>query len=329
MEPADAGAPIVPERAPTAFRSELRVAFIGDQGMGSGARQVLDLIRRERAVMVVHAGDLSYGAAAPIDWEAQIDQALGPAFPYLVAVGNHDLDDWAGPAGFAALLAARLARTPAVSCQGELGLNTICSFRGLEILLSGVATYGAEHEAFLESELARSGARVRLCVWHKNQHDMQVGTKTDEVGWAAYQVCARHGAPIFTAHEHSYARTLTLTALGQRERGHGATGEAALVHVGPGSTFVVVSGLGGHSVRSRTSDHELDTWWASIHANHYQQLNGAQTGGLPAVEPGALFIDFNADGDEGKAHGFFKTVSGQIADDFDIEFAPAPARSPQ
>jgi hypothetical protein len=199
-------------------------------------------------------------------------------------------------------------------------LNAHCRFRGLELLLSGVGSYGSEHEAFLESELARGGRRVRLCVWHKNQRDMQVGGKVDEVGWAAYQICARHGAPIITGHEHSYSRTLTLTALGDRDAGHGATGVPSLVHVGAGRTFVVVSGLGGHSERSRTLDHELDSWWASIYANDYQQLNGAHTGNLTAIDPGALFIDFHADGDRQKAHAFFKTITGTIADDFDIQF---------
>jgi hypothetical protein len=321
IAPPDAQAPVAREPPPpTAFRSNLRVAFIGDQGMGIGARQVLELIRREGAVLVVHAGDLSYGQAAPSEWEAQIDRALGPAFPYLVAVGNHDLDDWEGPAGFAALLAARLLRTPSVQCHGQLGLNMSCSFRGLEILLSGVGSYGVEHEAFLESELARSTALVRLCVWHKNQHDMQVGGKTDEVGWAAYRICAQYGAPIITGHEHSYARTLTLTALGARELGHGATGQPTLVRAAINSTFVVVSGLGGHSERARTLDHEPDTWWASIYANDHQLRNGEQTGSLPAIEPGALFIDFNADGDPTRAHAFFKTVGGTTADDFDIHF---------
>jgi hypothetical protein len=33
---------------------------------------------------------------------------------------------------------------------------------------------------------------------------------------------------------------------------------------------------------------------------------------------GALFITFNVDGDPNKAHGYFKTVNGQIVDEFDV-----------
>ena len=39
---------------------ELRVAFIGDQGLGPNAIAVLELIKDEGAQMVLHQGDFEY-----------------------------------------------------------------------------------------------------------------------------------------------------------------------------------------------------------------------------------------------------------------------------
>jgi hypothetical protein len=309
--------------SPTPVEPEpnLRVAFFGDQSVGVSAQSVLQLVAREHAAMIVHAGDLSYGQADPLGWEAQVNAALGPNFPYLVAIGNHDVDDWPGPVGFAALLNARLARTPGLICNGELGVQSLCRYRGLEVVLSGIGVQGTDHEWFLESMLSRPGAAVRLCVWHLNQHDMQVGAKTDEVGWSAYRICARHGAPIISGHEHSYARTYTLNAVGDRAREHGWTGLPDLIELGPNSTVVVVAGLGGHSSRTRTLDHLSDTWWASVYANDFQMQNSRQTGTEPTIKFGALFIDFNVEGDARRASAYFKTTDDEVVDRFELRFA--------
>ena len=294
----------------------LKVAFFGDQGIRPTARAVLAMVLREHADAVIHLGDFAYDDGTPAQWEAQLQSVLGPDFPYFAAVGNHDVANWAGPHGFAELLRARLARIPDARCEGEYGVDASCTFRGLQFVLSGVGTWGSDHEAFLNQALARSDALHRLCIWHKNQHDMQAGAKTDEVGWLAYRICQQHGAPIFTGHEHSYARTYTLRAVGARAQGHGAFGPADLLSVGPGRTFVAVSGLGGLSARVRTPDHVSDSWWATIYAADYQLVNGVLRGTSPEVEFGALFVTFGADGDPTLARAYFKTLSGKIYDQF-------------
>jgi len=294
----------------------LKVALLGDQGVDESARSVLQLIADEHADAVIHLGDLAYDEAAPSGWDQQIDAVLGTEFPYFGVIGNHDLGAWNGPDGFSARLLARLARVPDAQCTGEYGVNSVCRFRGLSFVLSGVGTYGADHEAFIESALAESTAIFRLCIWHKNQHDMQAGAKSDEVGWWAYQVCARHGVPVITGHEHSYARTQLLAAIGDRDRAHGALGVAERLELTPDRTFVVVAGLGGQSRRPRTDDHTNDTWWASIYAENYQLRNAVLEGTDATIAYGALFIDFNVDADPHLARGYFKTVDGQIHDSF-------------
>jgi predicted phosphodiesterase len=315
-----------PLRPLSSTQRGLRVAFLGDQGLGDTAKAVLQLVAREKADALVHLGDFAYDEAAPAGWDAQVDGILGHDFPYFAAIGNHDVGSWPGPGGFAELLSARLARIPDARCSGEYGVNALCSFRGLDFVLSGVGTYGSGHEAFLEASLAQSNAAFRLCIWHKNQHDMQTGAKTDEVGWQAYRICAHHAAIVITGHEHTYARSKTLAAIGDRSSGHGALGEPDQLLLAADRTVVFVAGLGGESARPRTEDHLGDSWWASSYAQNYQLQNGQLTGSAPDILFGALFIDFNVDDDPYRATGYFKTTDDQVQDRFTIQVPHAAAR---
>jgi Calcineurin-like phosphoesterase len=309
----------------TATARGLKVALLGDQGVNVDAHRVLQLIAQERADGVIHMGDLAYEQGSPSEWDEQVTSVLGADFPYFAAIGNHDRDAWFEAPGFAALLLERLARVPDAQCFGDYGIHSSCSFRGLDFVLSGVGTFGDDHELFLEAALADSDAIFRLCIWHKNQRDMQVGEKPDEVGWEAYRICAKHGAAVITGHEHSYARSLTLSAIGDRDLGHGAIGVPERIELAPGNTVVVVNGLGGKTTRAWSPAHAEDTWWASIYARNYQLQNGVPHGKDAAIAYGALFVEFNVSNDPGVAKAYFKTVDGQIQDEFMLQaLKPAP-----
>ena len=157
---------------------------------------------------------------------------------------------------------------------------------------------------------------------------MQVGSKYDEVGWKSYQICAKYGAMIATGHEHSYSRTKTLTAIGNRSRAHGAIGSFDQVLLRPNHTFVFVSGLGGKSARPYSCfSHDDDTWWASIYASNYILKNGVPlepkdcdfmnpTRPQKTERTGVLFMDFNYLDDPRVARGQFVTSEGKVYDDF-------------
>lgn len=305
----------------------LLVAFIGDQGATNHSDSVLQLIRAEGAAAVVHNGDFDYGDDPPV-WNARIDAILGPDYPYFAIIGNHDAARWDGPDGYASFIAARHARVPEMSCVGELGVKANCTFRGLRLVQSCIGTTelsghgdcspdSAEQVGFLRDSLAAHDALWTICAWHKNQNDMQVGLKPDEVGWDAYRECMNAGAMITTGHEHSYSRTLTLTNVGDVSLGHGATGVFDTVQLGAGRSFVVVSGIAGYGVRGyAASDHDDDTWWASYYTADKWLKNGV-------VEPGggtygALFVRFYVDGDPRRARAYFKDINGRIVDEFTV-----------
>jgi hypothetical protein len=149
---------------------------------------------------------------------------------------------------------------------------------------------------------------------------MQVGGKGDEMGWEVYETCRQKGAIIITGHEHSYHRTKTMTNLTNQIIDSTCSSGSSLC-VGPGRTFVSVDGTGGTGLRVQvrctptastppfpslnTTDPSCPIW-ASI----YTLDQGAQFG--------AQFITFNVDGNPKKARGYFKNISGQTIDTFDI-----------
>ena len=288
----------------------LTVAFIGDQGSGTDARSVLELIRDEGADMVLHQGDFDYDDD-PDSWDQLITEVLGRDFPYFASVGNHDESVWSGDGGYQSKLTGRLARIPEASCSGELGVKSSCTFRGLFFILSGAGTLGSDHETYIRDELARTQSRWRICSWHKDQEAMQVGGKGDSTGWDVYEECRMGGAIIATAHEHSYERTRTLVDMSTQSIDPNWP-LSNQVRVAPGATFAFVSGLGGRSVRDQerclptTPPYGCDEMWASI----YTSDQGATFG--------ALFCSFGIDAQAQKATCWFKDINGNVPDQFTV-----------
>ena len=283
----------------------LKIAFIGDQANGSNARAVLQLIKSEAAHAVIHSGDFDY-ADNPTAWDNTITSILGASYPYFASVGNHDVSAWPG---YQQKLVTRLALVPDATCVGDLGVKSACHFRGLFFLLDGAGTMGSGHDVYLRDQLAADNSVWSICSWHKNQRAMQIGGKSDEVGWEPYEECRKGGAIIATAHEHSYSRTRTLTNI-QTQTVDLLWPDALQLRTTPGSTFVFVSGLGGNSIRNQerclpaTFPYGCNGEWASIYSSDQN------------AKFGALFITFHVDGDPRKARGYFKTVDGEVVDLF-------------
>jgi predicted phosphodiesterase len=301
----------------------LRVAFFGDNGLGSESVETLQLVVEEDADFLVILGDFDYDDN-PTAWHDQLDEGLGPDFPMFAVAGNHDVDAWDG---YRQVLMDRLAPIVGADCNGPIGEQMMCRYLGIDVFMTSVGTMDPpgdqSHEDWLAEGLAASPQIWKFCAWHKNQNDMQAGEKGNEVGWDAYVNCMAGGAIIATGHEHSYSRTQTLTDLGNTDAGHGATGEHHVMQVGPGSTFVFVSGLGGNEVRNYEADqHDDDTWWSTIYTSDHYRREGEVIEGFEA-QVGVMFIDFYVDGDPYKAHAYFKVVTGEIIDEFDI-FAAEP-----
>ena len=302
----------------------VKIAFIGDQGLGAGAEAVLRLIKAEGADAVIHSGDFEY-ADNPAAWDAQIDATLGASFPYFASIGNHDVARFFTPGGYQDRLEARMIRL-GIPWKGELGYRSSFYYQGIFIVLTApgvilpLDVLGV-HTTFIRRELAADNSTWRIASWHKNMRRMQVGNKPDETGWGVYEAARRGGAIIATGHEHSYSRTHLLRSI-SRQIVASTDNTLQLSRDNPatlrdeGRSFVFVSGLGGRSIRNqvrcppRTPPYGCNGEWASIYASD----QGANFG--------ALFAAFNHGGDPFLAHFYYKDIDGNVPDEF---FVRAPA----
>lgn len=281
----------------------LTVAFIGDQGLKRGAREVLLLIEAEGADLVLHQGDLDY-RDDPNSWDDLVSRILGRDFPYFVSIGNHDIKSWRGRNGYQSKLRARLNRVPAATCSGDLGVRSSCTFGGLFFILSGVGTLpdqpdDPDHVAYIRDQLAQTDAIWRVCSWHKNQRRMQTGRKGNEVGWEAYEACRQGGAIVATGHNHAYSRTHLMDNF----RTQSIASTSKTMELEKGKTFAFVSGLAG---RLGPNQEPGDPWWAATHSLD-------QGGNF-----GALFCSFFVNADPHQASCYFKDIDGDIPDKFEL-----------
>ncbi len=279
---------------------DLKVAFIGDQGHGWGAKAVLELIEAENADMILHQGDFDYGDD-PDRFDRLITEALGADFPYFASLGNHDVAEWQG---YQAKLQARLQRIKGAQCEGDLGLKSACTFKGLFFILSavGLKEMGspAEHADYIKEELAASRSIWRICSWHKTQRALQVGPKEDETGWKVYEACREEGAIIATGHSHSYSRTHLISEFKDEPE---VASRANILEIEKGKTIAFVSGLGGRSIGRQHLDGD---WWASVYTRNQE------------AKFGALFCTFAPGGETNRARCYFKAVNGEVPDRFEL-----------
>jgi hypothetical protein len=301
-----------------------KVAFIGDQGLGSDAQAVLQLIAAEGSDVVVHSGDFDY-EGNPEAWDQQITDVLGPCFPYFASVGNHDDSDFYGSGGYQETLAARMDCL-GLAWDGDLGARSSHTYQGVLFVFTAPDVFGdgdADYAPYIHQQLADSDAIWRISSWHKLMEAMQVGGKSDDTGWGVYEESRRGGAVIATAHEHSYARTHPLRDC-QNQVVDSTSAWFTIARDDPqspvdeGVSFVHHSGLGGRSIR----DHErclptdppfgCNGEWAAI----YAEQQGANFG--------ALFGVFNVDGNPRLAHFYFKDIDGNVADEFHVETTWGP-----
>ena len=277
---------------------ELRVAFIGDQGLGPNAIAVLNLIKNEGAHLVLHQGDFDY-KDDPDKWDRQISDVLGSDFPYFASIGHHDVNAWSG---YQEKLYDRLKKNPDAVCNGDLGVQSSCSYRGLFFLLvaPGDYTSNSDYDSFIQKQLNDNDSNWRICSWHNDMKTMQSEIKPNETGWEVYESCKNGGAIIANAHAHSYARSKTLIDF-ENQIVDPEWSEPNKLRVRDGATFTFISGLGGMPI-SGPVHYEWPIKYSSEH--------GATSG--------ALFCTFNAGGQPNKAYCYFKNIDRRIIDEFTI-----------
>lgn len=290
------------------------VAFIADQGMTEESRDVLRLIDREEADVVVHSGDFDY-QHDPRAWDAMINETLGPEFPYVATIGDHDREAWSG---YQRVIRNRVQRADGLNCTGKLGLRSTCTYENVSVVQTsdGICDYpedinnfsglckgleDADYEEYTAQQLANANTTWQICSWHRPHHTYQVGDKGTTVPLEMYDTCREGGAIVATGHNHAYGRTYAMRNFSERS----IADRSPPYTVGEGTSFAVVSGLGGKSFYEPTNNTEAP-WWADTYTN----------GSF-----GAFFCTLYPDG---TGQCYFKNTDGTVVDGpFAVESANA------
>jgi hypothetical protein len=270
----------------------LKVAFIADTGTERAFRDVLRLIVRESAKLVLIQGDLTYGGETAEDWLSTIDSELD--VPYLVAKGNHDVE-WST---LGRGLEARMAKWGIASEDGgPRAPHYSVVHEGLKVVLVGDRETEPTREAYVRAQLRSDPHLFRICSWHKNMRRTNVGPKDDEMSWGLYEACRAGGAIVAQGHSHTYSRSKTLTR-DEDQSVDAACADPFELCVGSGRHFFFDSSLGGKETRPLDLDESRRPHWAATYSGSY----------------GALFVTFHDGGDPRRATGYFKTVGGVVID---------------
>jgi predicted phosphodiesterase len=313
----------LPAHAATAPQPETKIAFIGDQalnGKNARAEKVLDLVKSEGSHAVVILGDFDY-SMDPDRWADELKKRLdgpgpGASFPVFAIAGNHDVEDKNGDEEpdewekYKQKIEERLKVIPDAHCQGNLGEQYTCDFRGVRLILVSPGLLSDEKKLtsgpYIEQQL-KSDHLFSICGWHYNQTLLQTYDKSDQAGWGVYEACRKGGGIVATAHAHSYARTHLMRNLQLQDE---SEAERAIVSkdntliVQPGETFVFHSGLGGAGIVPKT---RTGGWWAADWSKTDTK-----------VAHGALFCTFNISGQNNRAECYFKDIEGSVPDRFNV-----------
>ncbi len=287
---------------PIPTEANLKIAFIGDTASGSNFKDVLKLIKDEGAKGILIQGDLLYlPNILAQSWFSTIDGLVNNStvtIPYFVARGNHDWDWNTLGSGMKSRMTT-WGVTP--DHNDATAINYAFDFKGLRVVMVAPdETTNPSRADYAQQRLANDSHIWKICSWHKNMRASNAGPKGDEMGWAIYENCRNAGAIVAQGHSHTYSRSKTLTD-DQKQTVDPSCSDANELCVGPGKNFFFDSSLGGVDTRPLDSNASAP-YWASTFTGDY----------------GALFIEFNVDGDPKKARGYFKTIGGDIID-------PAPA----
>lgn len=303
--PYDPGVPAIAQSPASSETESVTVAFIADSGMTDDSRAVLRLIEREGADVVVHSGDFDY-QNDPEGWSEMLNEELGPDFPVIATMGNHDIYNWSK---YQQQYQERTDRADDLQCTGDLGLHSTCTFRGITVvqtidelcsLPSGddetfpaaCGEYGSYEPAqYVEQQVRRAETDWRICSWHLPNHEFQVGEKSG-APLSLYDSCRQAGGDLIaTGDNHAYARTYPMSNFNRTE----IASRTSPYTLGNGSAIALVTGASGRSFYEPT-DMATSEWWGKTHTSG---------------EFGTFFCTLRSDR---TGTCYFKTISGDVID---------------
>lgn len=249
--------------------AETRIVFLGDSSVNDNARRVLRRASQYDPDLILHVGDLDY-LDSPTSMERHIDRYFDSDFPYLFVIGNHENLEWYR---YQKNNVERIQENKEIFCEGNHGVFSICYFRGIQMVLSGIGTLcdDSRHFSLLENVTPEPW---NICAFHKVHSSFSIGKKRDEVPLRMYELCNDIGGFIVTGHDHTYARSKTIENVYSKRY----TNEQVLE---PGKSVILSVGVGGKG-KTRSGNTFNENYW---NAKFTSDSN-------PEVEYGFLVCDF-------------------------------------
>ena len=73
----------------------------------------------------------------------------------------------------------------------------------MKLVFVGDSGSQSTRATYVKDQLANDKSIWKVCGWHKNMRATNVGDKSDEMSWAAYENCRAAGAIVAQGHSHT------------------------------------------------------------------------------------------------------------------------------
>eukprot|EP00833_Pecoramyces_ruminatium_P000878 jgi/Orpsp1_1/1174910/evm.model.c7180000051924.1 len=274
---------------------EFTLAVIGDSGSDPSAKEVMKLSSFDA---LLHLGDYDYKCLPDKYFNNILDSDR--KYQFMGVIGNHD------------------AKHQCPDDVAEKFLNN--RIIGLSSFING-ADKRSDQLKFLKKHLSEAKEDWKICSWHfydkyyhtgKYQKYGNIVSGDGDHDESFYDYCKDHGAIIFSAHDHVYARTNVMSKFKDQSLIHMIKTESNIVQIRKGATFNILNGAGGWEIYIEQGEQKYYSHWVKKYAKGEHNENAKRFGGL--------FCKFNYGGNNKKAYCEFLRInsSEKVFDSFYI-----------
>lgn len=308
---------------------DFKMAIIGDSGTEKEAKKVMQLSEFD---ILLHLGDYEYECRVDKYFDEILD--YNRSYQFMGILGNHEGVSECGTdkhERFTSRVYHQMddeKKNSKVSCYfSDSRKMWSCKYRNMRVIGLSPGISGADDTrkqlSFLKEQLSKATEDWKICAWHFYDKYYHTGKYPDDGnliskdGESFYDYCRQHGAIIFSAHDHVYARTKLMSKFSsphvdQYDKKESNEKRGDVVQIRKGATINILNGAGGYEMYVERGEQK--------NYNHWQITYARGDHGENADRYGGLFCNFNVGGNNKKAYCEFLRInsSSKIYDSFFI-----------
>jgi len=287
-------------------KDEFTLNIIGDTGATKEATQVMNLASFDA---LLHLGDYDY-ECVPDSYFSKI-LSSSRKYKFFGVLGNHESVNECGETKYKKyidLLYSQMtgSKNSGTSCVfSPKKTMWSCVYKNMRII--GLSPYISKDEKrsdqlnFLKKYLSESNEDWKICAWHYYDDYYHTGKYIENenfvsgTGESFYDYCRSHGAIIFSAHDHVYARTHVMTKFSTPKiDSYDYDSPSNIVQIREGATLDILNGVGGWEIYIERDKYKNYSHWQKKYARGDSSEN--------AKKYGTLICKFNVGGNNKKAY---------------------------